>query len=153
MRYFCGDVTKVQASSSAARGRKIWSNVQVNMLFENGVIGHLTGSYDAVEVTVWNGLKLSVRGEICVARRVRTPGVLPATIATGRTYAYLGEMMNFGETFESRITRWIDQTIEHADPHEIDGSGEDALKAQLIIEAAIESWESGQVVEIGGTSQ
>ena len=62
-------------------------------------------------------------------------------------------MMSFGETFESRITRWIDQNIEDADPDEIDGSGEDALKAQLIIEAAIESWESGQVVEIEGISQ
>ena len=62
-------------------------------------------------------------------------------------------MMSFGETFESRITRWIDQNIEDAAPGEIDGSGEDALKAQLIIEAAIESWESGQVVEIEGISQ
>ena len=66
-------------------------------------------------------------------------------------YAYLGDMMSFGETFESRITRWIDQNIEGVDPDEIDGSGEDALKAQLIIEAAIESWENGTVVDIEGT--
>ena len=47
MRYFCGDVEKVQAFFKKGRGRKIWSNVQVNMLFENGMVGHLTGSYDA----------------------------------------------------------------------------------------------------------
>jgi hypothetical protein len=29
-------------------GRRVcWSNVQVNLLFKNGIIGHLTGSYDA----------------------------------------------------------------------------------------------------------
>ena len=58
--------------------------------------------------------------------------------------------MSFGETFESRIARWVDQNIEDADPADIDGSGEDALKSQLIIEAAIESWETGTVVDIEG---
>ena len=33
-------------------------------------------------------------------------------------------------------------------PEDIDASGEDALKAQTIIEAAIESWEEGRVVEL-----
>ncbi len=47
MRYFCGDVKKVQAFFKKGKGRKIWSNVQVNMQFRSGVIGHLTGSYDA----------------------------------------------------------------------------------------------------------
>ena len=47
MRYFAGDVDKVQAFFKKGKGRKIWSNVQVNMLFKNGIIGHLTGSYDA----------------------------------------------------------------------------------------------------------
>ena len=47
MRYFCGDVKKVQAFFKKGKGRKTWSNVQVNMQFANGVIGHLTGSYDA----------------------------------------------------------------------------------------------------------
>ena len=27
--------------------RESWSNVQVNLLYKNGIIGHLTGSYDA----------------------------------------------------------------------------------------------------------
>src|SRR6266496_733196 len=54
MRYFCGDVEKVQAffkrgpRPDGPGGRRVcWSNVQVNMLFQNGIIGHLTGSYDA----------------------------------------------------------------------------------------------------------
>ena len=64
------------------------------------------------------------------------------------TYAYLGGMVSFGETFRSRIGRWIEQNDSQVRPEEIDGSGEDALKAQLIIEAAIESWETGSVVDV-----
>ena len=47
MRYYCGDIARVQAFFKKGKGRKIWSNVQVNLQFTNGVIGHLTGSYDA----------------------------------------------------------------------------------------------------------
>ena len=48
MRYFAGsEVKKVQAFFKKGKDRKIWSNVQVNLLYENGIIGHLTGSYDA----------------------------------------------------------------------------------------------------------
>ena len=154
MRYFCGDVKKVQAFFKKGRGRAIWSNVQVNMLFENGVIGHLTGSYDAGGSYGLENLEV-VGSEARFVLRDACEHLefYPRRSQQVETYAYLGDMMSFGETFESRITRWIDQNIQGADPDEIDGSGEDALKAQLIIEAAIESWESGQVVEIEGTSQ
>jgi predicted dehydrogenase len=57
-------------------------------------------------------------------------------------------MMGFNETFGSRIGRWVEQNLAGARPEEIDGSGEDALRAQLIIEAAIESWEKGTVVSL-----
>ena len=154
MRYFCGDVKKVQAFFKKGQGRNIWSNVQVNMQFENGVVGHLTGSYDAGGSY---GLeRLEVVGSdarFVLLEACEHLEFYPRRSQQVETYAYLGDMMSFGETFESRITRWIDQNIEDADPDEIDGSGEDALKAQLIIEAAIESWESGQVVEIEGISQ
>ena len=34
MQYFCGDVKRVQAFFKRGKGRKIWSNVQVNMQFK-----------------------------------------------------------------------------------------------------------------------
>ena len=46
MRYFCGDVKRVHAFFNQAPGRVCYSNAQVNLEFENGVVGHLTGSYD-----------------------------------------------------------------------------------------------------------
>jgi predicted dehydrogenase len=44
----------------------------------------------------------------------------------------------------------VEQSLVGARPDEKDGSGEDALKVQLIIEAAIESWEKGTVVTLAG---
>ena len=55
-------------------------------------------------------------------------------------------MMAFPETFDSRINVWIQQNLDGVDPGDIDASGADALTVQRIIEAAIESWDSGKVV-------
>ena len=57
-------------------------------------------------------------------------------------------MRSFGETFNSRIGAWIED-IKNKTPYDkVDAKAEDALKAQRVIEAAIESWESGKVVEL-----
>ena len=149
MRYFCGDVRKVQAFFKRGSGRQGWSNVQANLLFESGVVGHLTGSYDAggsygLEIleVVGSEARLVLR-EACESLEF-----YPRRSRQVETHAYLGDMMGFGETFKSRITRWIDQNADGAPPDEIDGSAEDALKAQLVIEAAIESWETGRVIDV-----
>ncbi|MBM3265788.1 MAG: Gfo/Idh/MocA family oxidoreductase [candidate division Zixibacteria bacterium] len=149
MRYFCGDVKKVQAFFKKGKGRKIWSNLQVNMLFENGVIGHLTGSYDAggsygletCEV-VGSDARFVIR-EACESLEF-----YPRFSRETETYKYLGGMMSFGETFGSRITRWIEQNLAGVAPEDLDAKAEDALKGQLIIEAAIRSWETDTVVEV-----
>ena len=151
MRYFCGDVKRVQAFFKQGKGRKIWSNVQVNMQFENGVIGHLTGSYDAGGSYGLERLEVvGSEARFVILEACEQLEFYPRRSQQIERFSYLGGMMSFGETFESRITRWIDQNIEGADPADIDGSGEDALKSQLIIEAAIESWERGMVVDIKG---
>ncbi len=151
MRYFCGDVKQVQAFFKKGKGRKIWSNVQVNMLFENGVIGHLTGSYDAGGSYGLERLEVvGSEARFVLLDACEHLEFYPRRSRQVENYDYLGDMMSFSETFHSRITRWIDQNIGGAEPDQIDGSGEDALKAQLIIEAAIESWEKGTVVDIGG---
>ena len=149
MRYFCGDVLKVQAFFKKGKGRQIWSNVQVNMQFENGVVGHLTGSYDAggsygletCEVVGSEG-RFVIR-EACVGLEF-----YPRFSQEVETYQNLGGMLGFPETFGSRITRWVEQNLEAAAPEDVDARAEDALKGQLIIEAAIDSWENDSVVRI-----
>ncbi len=149
MRYFAGDGEKVQAFFKKGKGRKIWSNVQVNMLFKNGIVGHLTGSYDAGGGYGLETLEV-VGSEARFVLRDACEHLefYPRFTKEIETFDYLGGMKSFGETFGSRIAVWIDQNIKKVKPEEIDGSGEDALKAQLVIEAAIESWETGQVVTL-----
>ena len=56
--------------------------------------------------------------------------------------------MSFNETFAGRIGVWVDQNVAGVAPGEIDASGADALHVQRIIEAVIESWETGTVVTL-----
>jgi len=154
MRYFCGDVVSVQAfmlrgKTMAGKQRKCWSNAQVNMLFKNGVVGHLTGSYDAgggfglerCEVTGSKGR--FVLEEACEELTFYTR-------ANSETehYHHLGGMTGFGETFPSRIHTWLEQNKKKVAPSKIDGAGEDALRCQLIIEAAITSWHEKKIVDL-----
>ena len=149
MRYFCGDVVKVQAFFKRGKGRQGWSNLQANLLFANGVIGHLTGSYDAGGSYGLETLEVvGSEGRIVLRDACESLEFYPRRSRQVETYAYLGGMMSFGETFKSRITRWIDQNAAGTPPGKIDGSALDALKAQLVIEAAIRSWETGDVVDV-----
>lgn len=156
MRYFGGDVEKVQAffkrgpRADGPGGRRVcWSNVQVNMLFKNGIIGHLTGSYDAGGSYGLETLEV-VGSEARFVLRDACEHLtfFPRRARETETFDYLGGMMTFDETFDSRIGRWVEQNIQKVKPNEIDAPGEEALKAQLVIEAAIESWQSGNVVTV-----
>ncbi|MHB9033959.1 MAG: Gfo/Idh/MocA family protein, partial [Anaerolineae bacterium] len=149
MRYFAGDVSKVQAFFKKGKGRKIWSNVQVNMQFENGIIGNLTGSYDAGGSYGLETLEVvGSDGRFVLLDACEHLTFYPRFSRETETFDYVGGMMSFSETFNSRITRWVDQNIAGVAPDEIDAKAEDALRVQTIIEAIIESWETGKVVDI-----
>lgn len=152
MRYFCGDVKRVHAFFKRGPGRVCWSNVHVNMQFTSGVIGHLMGSYDGGGPGhQWGLERCEIVGQdarIVIEDACEHLHFQPRKSIESESYHYLGGMKSFGDTFASRIGRWVDQNIEGARPETIDGSGVEALKAQLVIEAAIESWETGKVVEL-----
>jgi predicted dehydrogenase len=152
MRFFAGDVKKVQAFFKKGTGRKIWSNVQVNMQFKSGVIGHLTGSYDGGGPGHHWGLErceiIGHEARIVIDDACEVLTIQPRKTIEAETYKYLGGMRSFGETFPSRINAWIDDLRNKVAPDKVDAKGEDALKAQMVIEAAIESWEKGTVVTL-----
>ena len=149
MRYFAGDVDKVQAFFKKGKGRTIWSNVQVNLLFKNGVIGHLTGSYDAGGSYGLERLEVvGSEARFVLLDACEHLTFYPRASQETVTYDYVGGMMGFGETFGSRIDRWIRQNLDGVSPEQIDASGEDALKVQTIIEGIITSWETGGVVSV-----
>ncbi len=156
MRYFGGDVEKVQAffkrgpRADGPDGRRVcWSNVQVNLLFKNGIIGHLTGSYDAGGSYGLESLEVvGSEARIVLLDACEHLTFYPRSTRETISYDYIGGMMSFSETFGSRIGRWIEQNVEGVRPEEVDASGADALHVQSIIEAIIESWETGTVVTL-----
>ncbi len=152
MRFFGGDIARVQAFFKKGKGRKIWSNVQVNLLFENGIIGHLTGSYDAGGSYGLETLEVvGSDGRFVLQDACEHLEFTPRFSRESERYDYIGGMMSFNETFGARLGRWVEQNIEKAAPDTIDASGADALKVQTVIEAIIQSWETGQVVDIANS--
>lgn len=156
MRFFGGDVEKVQAffkrgpRKDGPDGRRVcWSNVQVNLLFKNGIIGHLTGSYDAGGSYGLENLEVvGSEARFVLVDACEHLTFYPRFSRETEKYDYVGGMMNFGETFKSRISKWVEQNIAQAAPTEIDASGADALHVQRIIEGIIQSWETGNVVTL-----
>ncbi|HQE93971.1 MAG TPA: Gfo/Idh/MocA family oxidoreductase [Anaerolineae bacterium] len=156
MRYFGGDVEKVQAffkrgpRADGPGGRRVcWSNVQVNLLFKNGIIGHLTGSYDAGGSYGLETLEVvGSEARFVLLDACEHLTFYPRFSRQTETYDYIGGMMNFNETFGSRIGVWVEQNVASVAPEEIDASGADALHVQRIIEAIITSWETGQIITL-----
>ncbi len=156
MRYFAGDVAKVQAffkrgpRADGPDGRRVcWSNVQVNLRFANGILGHLTGSYDAGGSYGLETLEVvGSEARFVLLDACEHLTFYPRATRETETYDYLGGMMNFGETFTSRIGHWVQQNIAQVAPDKIEASGADALHVQRIIEAIIQSAETESIVTL-----
>lgn len=152
MRYFGGEVKKVHAFFKRGPGRICFSNVEVNLLFENGIIGHLMGSYDGGGPGHAWGLErceiVGMDARIVIEDACEHLHFQPRKGIEAESYHHLGGMKNFGETFQSRINAWVDDLLNQTPPDQIDGKAEDALKVQQIIEAAIESFEKEKVVTL-----
>ena len=154
MRYFAqSEVSRVQAFFKKGKGRRIWSNAQVNLLYENGIIGHLRGSYDGnFGAAGTYGLEtlevVGSAGRFILRDACEELTFYPRFEKELERHENLGGMTHFSQTFKSRISRWIEQNAAQAAPNEIDASGADALNVQRVIEAAIESWDTGKVIEL-----
>lgn len=158
LRYYCGPVKRVHAFFNRAPKpdapdgkRACWSNAQINLLFANDVVGHLTGSYDA---NMLLGLErcevMGTEGRFVIdncyerltlyPRRSQELTVLPNPLFVG--------LRTFDDTIHRRVHRWVEQVLAGVPREQIEASGEDGLAVQEIIEAAIASWEGNCVVDV-----
>jgi predicted dehydrogenase len=151
MRHLAGDVARVQAFFHKGPGRKSWSNASINLQFTSGALGHLTGSYDmhgpdrhSIERTEVGG----TQGRVVIDNSTVDFHWYPHNSKEATYVHNAGGMISFSETFGPRIGRWLEQLDAGAKPEEIEGSGEEGLKAHAVVEAAIRSHETGQVVEV-----
>ncbi len=151
MRYYGGDIEAVQCFALKAPGRQIWSTAQFNMRFKSGALGHLSGSYDIerghpMERTEVAGTKgRFVIEDIYREATLYPAGNLEKTVYTNPVF---GGMASFEDTFRNRLGRFVAQLNEGAGPDEIDASGADALAAQKVLAAAIESIKTETVVHV-----
>jgi predicted dehydrogenase len=151
MRYFCGPIRKVQCFGAQPMTRQTWSNVSVNVQFDNGAIGHLTGSYDSSMLHPIERCEVvGSEGRFVLENVYETLTYYPRrspekTVLSNNIFFGLS---GFDDTFKNRIHRWIEQVSAGVPREEIEGSGEDGLAAQECIEAAIRSLETCSIVEL-----
>lgn len=151
MRYFCGDVVRVHAFVNRAPGRICYSNAQINLEFANGVVGHLTGSYDAnPRHNLERCEVMGTAGRFVLENLYEELTFYPrhSDELTVVRNSIMGGLSGFSATFTNRINRWLEQISAEVPPSEIEASGRDGLAVQEIIEAAIRSVASGRAEEV-----
>ncbi len=151
MRHFCGDVEAVQCFATKAPGRTIWTTAHFSMKFKNGVVGGLTGSYDIERGHPMERCEVGgTGGRFVIDDMYREVTLYPAGNLEKTVYTnpLFGGFRDFEDTFRDRIHRFLEQVNEGVAPNDIDGAGADGLAAQKVLQAAIESLETGTVVKV-----
>jgi predicted dehydrogenase len=156
MRYFCGEVERVQCFATKAPGRDIWSTASINMQFRNGMVGHLTSSYDIARGHPMERCEVAgTKGRLVIEDMWREATLYPAGDLEKRVFTnpVFGGFRDFEDTFRDRITAFVNQVATGVRPEEIDGSGAQGLEATRIIHAAIESLKTGLPVRVADTRE
>ena len=151
MRHFCGDVAAVQCFATKAPGRKIWSTAHFSFRFKNGVVGGLTGSYDIERGHPMERCEVAgTHGRFVLEDMWREVTLYPAGNLEKTVYTnpVFGGFRDFEDTFRDRIHSFLDQITAGVAPAEIDGSGAEGLAAQKVLQAAIESLETGTTIAL-----
>jgi len=151
MRYFCGDVEIVHCFAMKAPGRNIWSTASINMKFRNGMVGHLTSSYDIERGHPMERCEVAgTKGRVVIEDMWREAVLYPAGSLQKSVFTnpVFGGFRDFEDTFRDRITSFVDQVVGGAHPDEIDGSGLQGLEATRVIHAAIRSLQTGAPVKV-----
>jgi predicted dehydrogenase len=151
MRYFCGDIEKVQCFAMKSPGRWMWSTASWNMQFKNGMVGHLTSSYDIARGHPMERCEVAgTKGRMVVDDMWREATLYPAGDSIKQVYTnpVFGGYRDFDDTFRERIHCFAQQVADGVAPADIDGSGAAGLAAQKVIAAGIESLQTGQIVTV-----
>ncbi len=167
MRYFCGDVTHVQAfvdrpSFRNKAGDMMLSINSIHMRFTNGCMGYLLsqrgdatfglGGWWSVEVA---GTRGTFCIENCIEKVTYWPAPRPADAAHPENLE-LGAspapavtesgIKDFNQTFPRRIHAFMEDVTNGVPREELRASGRDALAALEYTWAAMESYEQGGIL-------
>ena len=153
MRHYGGDIAKVQCFAMKAPGREMWSTASWNMQFKSGAVGHLTSSYDIGRGHPMERCEIAgVDGRVVVEDMWEQATLYSAKDLVKLQYSnpVFGNerYRDFDDTFRARIHAFVQQVADGVAPEAINGSGEDGLKAQKVIQAGIDSLNTGQIISI-----
>lgn len=151
IRHFCGDIVKIHCFAMKAPGRTMWSTASFNLQLANGMVGHLTSSYDIARGHPMERCEVAgLNGRFVLQDMWREVTLYPADSDVKAVYTnpVFGGYRDFGDTFRERLHCFVKQVSDGVAPEDIDGSGLDGLRAQKVIAAGIQSLETGSVVDV-----
>ena len=167
MRYFCGDVTHVQAFADRPSFRKnagdlMLSINSIHMRFENGCMGYLLSQRGDATFGLggwWSVEVAGTRGTFCIENCIEKVTFWPAPGSEGAAQPeklVLGAspppivtesgISDFGQTFPRRIHAFMEDVTNGVPREKLRASGRDALAALEYTWAAMESYEQGGVL-------
>ena len=162
MRYFCGDITHIQAFVDRPSFRKhaadpMLSIVGVNVRFENGAVGYLLSQRGDAAYGLGGWWSVEVAGtcgtfciENCIEKFTFWPAPTPANPASmGQvkpSEEYNSGISDFGQTFPNRIHAFMEDVTNKVPRESLRASGRDALATLEYTFAVIESYEQGGVM-------
>ncbi len=159
MRYFCGDITHLQAFATRPgfrqnKGDLLLSVNSVHVRFANGTVGYLLSQRgDAVWGLGgwWSCEVAGSKGTFCIENCIEKLTYWPAP-QKGQSFG-LGEepqpevmdtgIKEFGSTFPRRIHAFLEDVSRNVSHEYLRSSGRDALATLEYIQAVIESHENG----------
>ena len=150
MRYFCGDVTHVQAFVSRPGFRKraadvMLSTCSIHVRFANEAAGYLLSQRGdaAYGLGGWWSLEVAgTKGTFCIENCIEKVTYWPAN-KPGEPVVFDSGITDFGQTFPRRIHAFLEDITNGVPLENLRASGRDALAALEYTWAVMESYEQG----------
>lgn len=153
MRYFCGDVTHVQAFVSRPGFRRNAGDVMlsinsIHLKFANDCVGYLLSQRGDTTFGLggwWSVEVGGTRGTFCIENCIEkvTFWQSPGPEGTPEPVVTNSGISDFGQTFPRRIHAFLEDITNNVPPDKLRASGRDALAALEYTWATIESYEQG----------
>ncbi len=150
MRYFCGDITHVQAFVSRPGFRKraadpMLSTCSIHVRFANEAAGYLLSQRGdaAYGLGGWWSLEVAgTKGTFCIENCIEKVTYWPAN-KPGEPVVFDSGITDFGQTFPRRIHAFLEDITNGVPLEDLRASGRDALAALEYTWAVMESYEQG----------
>ena len=150
MRYFCGDVTHVQAFCATPSFRKnagdvMLTTASIHLKFGQGGAGYLLSQRGDANYGLggwWSVEVGGTRGTFCIENCIERLTYWPAHHANEPVVMETGKT-DFNETFGIRIHAFLEDVANGVPTRETRGSGRDALAVLEYTFAIIKSYENG----------